>query len=207
MSLISFGTVALDNIKVPSGTKRNLLGGSAAHLSMSARLFTKVHLAGAIGRDFPLKHLNMLKRLKVNINSIYKADGKTFQWTGEYKKGDYNNAITLKTELGVIANPIVEVKKEQQYIPNVFLANIDPVSQDKFLSLMKNKKFIGLDSMNLWINIQKKNLLKLIKKVDLFVANDGEARMLTGYSNCIKAAKALRKLGPKLIVVKKVSME
>ena len=202
MSLIVTGTVALDNVKTPCGMKKDMLGGSAAHFSMSARLFTKVHLAAVVGKDFPNKHLQFLRRQKVDISSLIAEEGKTFRWDGEYKKEDLNTALTLETELGVIGcKP--RISEEQKNIPNVFLANIDPDIQMDLLKLMKKPRLVGLDSMNLWIAHKKPSLLKLMKKVDLFVVNDGEARALSGEDNLVKAAKKLHQLGPKLVVVKK----
>lgn len=203
MSLIVLGTVALDHIKTPSGNKKDLLGGSAAHFSMSARLFTQVHLVAIIGRDFPKKHIQFLERKGVDVSSLIQTSGKTFRWRGEYKKEDFNTAITLATELGVLLNYAPEVASHQRNIDNVFLANIDPDVQMKLLDIMGRSKLVGLDSMNLWIEHKRKSLLKLMKRVNLFVANDGEARALSGEGNLIKAAKALRKMGPELIVVKK----
>lgn len=203
MSLICFGTVALDNIKTPSGLKKDLLGGSASHFSMSARLFTKVYLASIIGEDFPKRHISFFKSKGVDISSVTVEKGKTFAWKGEYDQSDFNTAITLATELGVLDGYVPQVHEAHRNIPNVFLANFDPDNQAQFLQLMKNPKFIGMDTMNLWINIKKPSVLKLMKKVDLFVANDGEAKAITGESNLIKAARALRKFGPKLVVVKK----
>ena len=203
MSLMVLGTVALDNIKTHSGLRKNLLGGSASHFAMSARLFTKVHMVGIIGEDFPKRHLSFLKSKDIDLTSVIVEKGRSFAWRGEYKKGDYNNAITLATELGVLLNYQPRIASHQQDIPNIFLANIDPDVQMKLLSLVRRPKLIGLDSMNLWINIKKPSLKRLMKKVDLFVANDGEARALTGEHNFIKAAKALRKMGPRYVIVKK----
>ena len=203
MSLMVLGTVALDNVKTPHGEKRNMLGGSAAHFSMSARLFTDVHLVAVIGKDFPKEHLNLLKQRGINLTSLKEADGETFRWHGEYKKENLNSAITLETQLGVLQEYAPEISPDQRNVPNIFLANYDPDLQVKLLHLVKKPKLIGLDSMNLWIEIKRKSLLKLIKMVDLFVANDGEARALTEEQNLIKAAKKLRKLGPELIVIKK----
>jgi len=203
VSLISLGTIALDNIKTASGTKRLLLGGSASHFSMSASLFTKVYLVSVIGDDFPDKYIQLLKRKGVDLSSVTKREGKTFQWDGEYKKGDYNTAITRSTELGVLLNYDPQVAHEHRNMGNIFLANFDPNVQMKFLKLMRNPRFVGLDSMNLWINHMRKPVLKLMKKTNLFVLNDGEASKLSGETNLIKAAKHLRKLGPELIVIKK----
>jgi sugar/nucleoside kinase (ribokinase family) len=203
MSLVVLGTVALDHVKTPSGAKKDMLGGSAAHFAMSARLFTPVHLVAVVGKDFPGRHLEFLKRKGVDITSLQIGKGKTFRWRGEYKKGDLNSALTLATELGVLEHYVPEIADHQKHLPNIFLANIDPDLQMQLLSLMKKPQLIGLDSMNLWINIKLKSLKKLMKQVNLFVANDGEARALTGESNLIMAARALRSMGPKLIVIKK----
>jgi sugar/nucleoside kinase (ribokinase family) len=129
--------------------------------------------------------------------------GRTFAWQGEYDQKDFNTAITLSTELGVLEGYTPEVNLKHQNLSHVFLANFDPDNQYQFFQLMKNPQLVGMDTMNLWINIKKKSVLKLMKKVDLFVANDGEARAITGESNLIKAARALRKIGPQWIVVKK----
>jgi sugar/nucleoside kinase (ribokinase family) len=203
MSLVVLGTVALDHVKTPSGIKKDMLGGSAAHFSMSARLFTDVHLIAVVGGDFPDKHLQFLKRKGINLTSLKIGRGKTFRWRGEYQKNDFNTALTLATDLGVLEKYVPEIHATQRNLPNVFLANFDPDMQLKLLSHMKSPQLIGLDSMNLWIDIKKKSLRKLMKRVDLFVANEGEAKALTEETNMIKAAKRLRQMGPKLVVVKK----
>lgn len=203
MELIALGTIALDSIQTASGARKNLLGGSAAHFAMAARLFTKVHLVGIVGRDFPAEHVRFLKKKGIDLTSVVTHDGKSFRWEGEYKEGDYNNAITLATELGVLMDYAPRVASHQRHIPNIFLANIDPDMQMHLLKNMGRPRLIGLDSMNLWIAHKQKSLRRLMKKVNLFVANDGEARSLCGETNLIKAAKGLRRMGPEWIVVKK----
>jgi len=203
MSLLVMGTVALDDIQTSHGMKRDLLGGSASHFTMSASLFTDVHIAGVVGKDFPARHLRLLKSKSADISSLQIKDGKTFHWVGEYDARDWNSAVTRSTELGVLQGYEPRVTKEQSRMKDVFLANDDPDAQTQLLNQMTCPEFVGLDSMNLWIKIKKESLVRLIKRVDLFVANDGEAKMLTGEGNLIRAAKALRKLGPKYVVVKK----
>jgi sugar/nucleoside kinase (ribokinase family) len=203
MSLIVLGTVALDHVKTPSGAKKDMLGGSAAHFSMSARLFTPVHLVAVVGRDFPERHLDFLRRKGLDLASLKIGSGKTFRWRGEYKKGDLNTALTLATELGVLESYIPEIADHQRKIPNVFLANIDPDVQINLLDALHKPELIGLDSMNLWINIKRPSLKRLMKKVHLFVANDGEARALSGENNLIQAARKLSSMGPKMVVIKK----
>ena len=203
MSLVVLGTVALDHVKTPSGAKKDMLGGSAAHFSMAARLFTKVNLVAVVGGDFPQKHLDFLKAKGIDLTSLKIGNGKTFRWSGEYKKGDLNSALTLATELGVLESYVPYIADHQKHLPNVFLANFDPDLQMQLLAHLKKPQLIGLDSMNLWITHKQKSLKKLMKKVDLFVANDGEARALTGENNLIMAARRLHQMGPRLIVIKK----
>ena len=203
MSLVVLGTMALDHVKTPSGTKKDMLGGSAAHFAMSARLFTDVHLVAVVGRDFPQRHLDFLKRKGIDAASLKIGKGKTFRWTGEYKKGDLNTALTLATELGVLENYVPEIADHQRHAPNLFLANFDPDLQLKMLGQLKSPDLIGLDSMNLWISHKPKSLRRLMRQVHLFVANDGEARALSGEHNLIMAAKRLVAMGPKMVVIKK----
>lgn len=202
MSIIVLGTVALDKVKTPSGKKNWMLGGSASHFSMSARLFTEVNLVAVVGEDFPKKHIDFLKRKGVILTSLIKEKGKTFRWEGEYS-GDLNTALTLNTHLGVLSAFRPCVADCQKNIKNIFLANVDPDIQMRLLKMMKSPSLVGLDSMNFWIKHAKKPLLKLLKKVDMFVANDAEARDLSGEHNLINAAKKLCSLGPKMVVVKK----
>ena len=202
MSIIVLGTVALDSVKTPFGKRTEMLGGSAVHFSMSARMFTQVHLVAIVGKDFPAKHIDFLKRKGIVLDSLIRSEGKTFKWAGEYE-GDLNSARTKKTELGVLLEFCPQVAAHQQKIRNVFLANVDPDLQMKLLGCMRSPRLVGLDSMNYWIQNKRNSLLKLFKKVDIFVANDREARDLSGENNLVKAAVSLRKQGPKMVLIKK----
>ena len=202
MSIIVLGTVALDNVKTPAGTRSKILGGSASHFAMSARLFTDVNLVADIGEDFPEKHLEFLKGKGLNLDSLRARKGKTFEWDGEYK-GDMNTALTLNTELGVLASFKPVIEEYQKDVKYVFLANVDPTIQRHLLKDIRSPKLIGLDSMNYWISSTRESLLETLKMVDIYVANDAEARDLSGEVNLIKAAKHLSSLGPKMIVIKK----
>ncbi len=203
MSLLVMGTVALDDIETSQGTRKNLLGGSGAHCAMSASLFTDVHLVGIVGEDFPKRHISLLKSKGVDLTSVEISSGKTFHWTGAYDAKDWNSAITKQTELGVLDGYQPRITDHQRKTPYVFLANNAPDLQKSILDQIHDPKFIGLDSMNLWIVNMRKSLLKLLKRVDLFVANDREAQMLTGEGSLFSAARALRKMGPRFIVIKK----
>jgi len=203
MSIIVLGTVAMDTVKTPYGKRRHMLGGSAVHFAMSARLFTKVNLVAIVGEDFPPKHINFLRKKGINLTSLMIGKGETFKWKGEYQ-GDLNSALTLTTELGVLSTFKPIVSEEQKKIKNIFLANVDPDIQRHLLEHMRSPHLVGLDSMNYWINSKRKSLLRLLKEeVDIYVANEQEARSLSGESNLIKAARCLRALGPAMVLIKK----
>lgn len=202
MSILVLGTAALDTVKTPSGTRRHMLGGSAVHFSMAARLFTDVHLAAIIGKDFPQKYIDFLKEKGLILTSLIRSDGRTFKWEGEYR-GDLNTALTLSTELGALSGFIPTICEEQKTIKHIFLANIDPDIQRHLLNLIHSPKLVALDSMNYWIKHKRRALLRLLKDIDIYVANDQEARALSGEFNLIKAARGLGALGPKMILIKK----
>jgi sugar/nucleoside kinase (ribokinase family) len=179
-----------------------MLGGSAVHFAMSARLFTQVHLVAVVGADFPQAYIRFLKRRGIILDSLLRAGGKTFHWAGEYQ-GDLNTAITRKTELGVLAAFCPVITPEQKSIKNVFLANVDPDIQKSLLERMDAPRLIALDSMNYWIQNKRRSLLRMLKRVTIYVANDQEARSLTGERNLLNAAQSLLRMGPAMVLIKK----
>ncbi len=202
MPILVLGTVALDSIKTPHGSRSRIIGGSASHFSMSARLFTKVSIAACVGDDFPQKNINFLKAKGLDLSAVSVEKGKTFHWEGEYRE-DFNTAITLKTELGVLSSFKPCLLPAQRKIKHVFLANVDPDIQLFLLKNMRSPEIVALDSMNYWIDSKRKSLLKLFKKVDIFLANDKEASVLSGEPGVIKAAKSLQRMGPRMVLIKK----
>lgn len=202
MSIIVLGTVALDTVRTPFGFKRHMLGGSAVHFAMAARLFSKVSLVAIVGRDFPQKYLDFLAKKRIILTSLIRSEGKTFKWKGEYK-GNLDIATTLNTQLGVLSCFKPVVSSEQKRIKYIFLANVDPDMQRHLLRHMYSPRLIGLDSMNYWIRHNRKALIRLLKEVNIYVANEQEARDLSGESNLLKAAKRLHCLGPQMVLIKK----
>lgn len=203
MSIVVLGTLALDTIKTPYGKRENILGGSAAHFALAARFFTNVNLVTIIGKDFPKRYIDFLERNKgIVLSSVVIGKGRSFRWRGEYK-GNLNTAITLSTQLGVLSGFVPKVSGRQRQIKYIFLANLDPDIQRHLLKHMYAPVLVGLDSMNYWIKHKKKSLMKLLKEVDIYLANENEAYELTGEHNLVRAAMALNKIGPPMIVIKK----
>lgn len=201
--LVVLGTVGLDTIRLPSGFRQDILGGSAAHCAMSTSLFTTVHLAAVVGTDFPDKYLRFLKRRGVNLTSFEIKPGCTFRWEGEYKPHDLNTACTLNTQLGVIDGCIPKLSPQQRAVKHILLANYDPDVQAEVLGQMEKPDLVGLDTMNLWINIKRASLQRLLKKAHILFTNDAEARALSGEKDLMAAAERLTRLGPRIVIVKK----
>ena len=201
MSILVIGSVALDTVETPFGKVTEALGGSATHFSVSASYYTSVKLVAVVGEDFPEAHINLLKSKNIDVGGLEKVPGKTFRWEGKY---DYNlnNAQTLKTELNVFEHFNPKVPEAWKNADIHFLANIDPVLQLKVIEQVKSPKLIACDTMNFWIQGKREDLLKTIKHVNILTINEGEARLLSGESNLVKAAKKISSMGPKILVIK-----
>lgn len=204
MSVLIVGSTALDSIKTPKKENPRLLGGSASHAAVAASNFAPVRLVGIVGKDFPKAYLNLYKRRGLDLEGLDIADGKTFHWSGEYE-ANMNNRRTLLTELGVFEtfNPTLpESYRSSEY---VLLANIAPGLQHRVLDQMKKPRLVAADTMDLWLNIALPELLKLVKRLDLFVLNDSEAYQLTKEENVFCALAKLHKLGPEWVIIKQGS--
>ncbi len=201
--LVVVGTVAIDSIRTPFGSREKVFGGSASYFSYAASFFQKVALVGVVGEDFPEEYRRILGERPIDLSNLETVSGKTFAWKGFYEN-DMNSANTLETHLNVLAafNPKISLKQEPEF---VFLANIDPVLQLKVLDQLSKPrlKFVACDTMNYWIASKKEELLKVLSRVDGFVLNDGEARQLTGEPNLVRAAQIIRGYGPECVVIKK----
>jgi len=202
MSLLVIGTLALDKVETPYEARDEALGGSATFFCFAASNFHQVGLVGVIGDDFPMGEIAKLEAHGVDTRGVEKAAGKTFRWAGRYE-ADWNTRTTLDTQLGVFENWMPTVPDEMTNARFVFLANAAPAVQSAALDQCENPEFVMLDTMNLWIDIARDELLALIRRVDGIVLNDEEARMLTGQRNLIKAARAVLALGPKYVILKK----
>jgi len=202
MSLLVVGSVAFDSVKTPFGEVENALGGSATFFSASASYFTKVSLVAVIGSDFPEEHLTFLKSKGVNLEGLQRAEGKTFRWKGEYGYA-LNEARTLDTQLNVFQSFKPELPESYRSAEVVFLANIDPDLQYNVLEQVRRPKWVACDTMNYWIEGKRSSLLKILKKVDLLLINDGEARQLAGEANLVNAARNILSLGPKILIIKR----
>jgi sugar/nucleoside kinase (ribokinase family) len=202
MSLLVVGTTALDSIKTPRAENPRLLGGSASHAAVAASYFTTPHLVGAVGDDFPRKYINLYRRHGLDLAGLERLAGQTFHWSGEYEL-NMNRRRTLDTVLGVIENFSPTLPPAYTRLPYVLLANIAPDLQSHVLDQMRRPKFVVADTMDLWLNIARSALLKLLPRLDCLVLNDTEAAQLVEEENVIAALPRIHRLGPKYVIVKK----
>ncbi len=197
------GTVAIDNVRTPDASADNVLGGSAAFASVSCSYFTDTtRLVGVVGCDFPKEFLGMFESKGINIEGIEHSEKESFAWTGEYKEGMAERE-TLDVAINVLEDWQVKVPSSISDSPIVVLANMSPENQLQMLSqISAKKKFVIADTMDLWINIAREQLDKVLKQVDCLVVNEGEAKLLTGETNLIIAGEKMKALGPKHVIIK-----
>jgi sugar/nucleoside kinase (ribokinase family) len=202
MSVLVVGSVALDTVETPFGTATDALGGSATFFSAAASLFCPVQLVGVVGSDFPLDALAFLQARGVDLAGVEQADGESFRWSGVYSF-DLNSRETRETRLGVFADFKPRIPEAFRDAEWVFLGNIDPELQLDVLEQVRAPRFVACDTMNFWIESKRDALLELLRRVDVLLVNDSEARELSGDHNLLRAARWIQERGPGSVIVKK----
>jgi sugar/nucleoside kinase (ribokinase family) len=200
--LVVVGSVALDSVEANGTVHDDVLGGSASFFSTAASYFTPVKLVAVVGDDMPEQHLSFLGSRGVDLTGLERARGKTFRWKGRYTD-DLCNRTTLDTQLNVFADfkpKLPEAWRDGEFL---FLGNIHPSLQLDVLTQVHKPKLVAMDTMNFWIEGQLPALSKVLERVDLLVVNDEEARLLSKEHNLPRAARAIRAMGPKTVIVKR----
>jgi sugar/nucleoside kinase (ribokinase family) len=201
MSLLVVGALAYDTVETPSGKVEDILGGAATYFAVGASFFGPVRLVGVVGEDFKHEHRKLLLDQGVNLDGLETKPGKTFRWAGRYA-GDMNVAQTMATHLNVLDGYEPKVPAAFRDSTFVFLANAPPRTQAHVLDQVPDA-FSVLDTMNYWIQETWDDLLAVLRRVDMLVCNDQEARALAEDHSLIRAGRKLLDLGPKAVVVKK----
>ena len=202
MSLTVVGSIAFDAIKTPFGERERALGGSAVHFSLAAGFFTEVRPVGPVGDDFGEPENEVLRRHGVITDDIEHVEGgRTFFWSGEYE-WDLNTAKTLDTQLNVFGEFQPKLSEAARESDLLFLANIQPDLQRDVREQCTGAQLVALDSMNFWIESVRESLVQTISVVDMVLMNDAELRMLTEEPNLVRAAAAVRALGPRVVIAK-----
>jgi sugar/nucleoside kinase (ribokinase family) len=202
MSILVVGTVAFDSIETPFGSAERILGGSASYFALGASFFAPVRIVGVIGEDFPQEYLDLFSRRQIDLEGIEKARGDTFHWRGRYHE-DINVRDTLELHLNVLAGFVPDLPERYREAEYVFLGNIDPLMQLEVLNQIRCMRLVVCDTMDHWIRESLDGLRQVLKRIEMLVINDSEARLLSGQGNIVRAAREILKMGPKIVLVKR----
>lgn len=201
MSLLVVGSVALDSIQTPFGETTDAIGGSAVYFSVAASLLHPVQVVGVVGSDYPMAELQRLSARGIDWGGVERAPGESFRWKGKYSF-DLQSRETLETRLGVFADFQPRLPAKFASAEFLFLGNIAPELQHGVLDQVRRPQLVACDTMNYWIQGKKPVLLELLKRVDILMINDSEARELSGDWNIHRAGRWILQRGPKRVVVK-----
>lgn len=202
MSLLIVGTIAMDNIETPAGKVVDEIGGSAAYAALAASFSVPSAVVAIVGNDFPRETLDRLEQRGVDLAGVKVGDGPSFRWSGRYHE-NLNNRDTLDTQLNVLTQFKPDLPESFRDVEHVFLGNIDPELQMSVLKQLRRRKLVACDTMNFWLDSARPALLKLLAEIDLLIVNDEEARQLSGEHNLVRAAHAIRKMGPRMQLIKR----
>lgn len=202
MSVLVVGSIAIDEIKTPFEHHKDLLGGSASHAAVAASFFSPVRLVGVVGSDFPKPFRDVFEKRNIDTEGLQTVQGQTFRWSGEYS-WDFNSRKTLSVALNVFEKFKPDLPAKYRKTPHILLGNIAPALQLHVLDQIEKPKFVMADTMDLWIETAKSDLLDLLRRVDALCLNDSEARELTGQTSLIKAGQKILDLGPRYVIIKK----
>jgi sugar/nucleoside kinase (ribokinase family) len=202
--LLIVGSIAFDDLDMPSGEHRDVLGGAATYAALAASLVARsgARVVGVVGADFPEAHLGELRARGVDTSGVERAAGRTFRWHGRYSD-DLASRTTLDTQLNVFADFSPKIPASHCASPFVFLGNIHPKLQVDVVAQVQRPKLVAADTMNFWISGEPSALAEMLKRIDLLIINDEEARELSGIHNLVRAAAEIRKRGPKMLVIKR----
>ena len=199
--LTVFGSTALDTIRTPSKTLKDVLGGAATFAGIASSFFIKTGLIAVVGNDFPKKYHNILSK-KLDLQGLVIKNGKTFRYDGKYDH-TLSTRTTLKTELNVLSNFSPTVPEEYKKSNFVYLANNDPDQNSALIKEFDRVKFSMCDTIEFWISTKRASVIKMIKSVNAVVINDEEAKLLTKEFNLIKCAKKIMDWGTEYVIIKK----
>jgi len=202
VSILVVGSVALDTVLTPLEEKIDLLGGSATYFAAAASYFAPVRIVGAVGEDFQMNQLEFLKERSVDLGGLQIRSGRTFRWTGRYGD-DPNDRETIDLQYGVFAGFSPLLPDDYGASEYIFLANINPELQLRVLQQITAPKLIMADTIDHWIERRRGVLLEVLKGVHAVTLNDTEAKKLAGEDNLIRASKAILKMGPEIVIIKK----
>ncbi|WP_437767501.1 PfkB family carbohydrate kinase [Sorangium sp. So ce281] len=201
-AILIIGSMAFDDLELPSGNERDVVGGSATYSAFAASSFAPVRTVAVVGDDFPEETLAAMRSRGISIEGVERAPGKTFRWAGRYDV-DLIHRTTLDTQLNVFASFAPKLPETYRDTPFLLLGNIHPALQLDVLEQVRAPRFVLADTMNFWIEGEPKAVAAMLRRIDTLVVNDEEARQLSGKYNIRRAAKEILSRGPRRLIIKR----
>src|SRR6202790_3266289 len=202
MSIVAVGFLAYDTVETAGGKVEEVLGGGASYFAIAARFFSPVSIVAVVGSDFKAEDMRLFTDRNIDVRGVVKREGKTTRWHGRYHE-DLNMRDTISLSLNVLENFTPELLPDQCRADYLYLAPNDPDLQEHVLNQVMSPKVVVSDLFDYWIENTRPGLTKLLERIQILLCSDNEARILTGEHNLVKAGRAILKMGPATVLIKR----
>ncbi|WP_333646074.1 PfkB family carbohydrate kinase [Candidatus Binatus sp.] len=202
MSIVVVGFLAYDTVETPNGKVEEVLGGGASYFSIAARFFSPVSIVAVVGTDYRAEDFQLFTDRNIDVRGVVKREGQTTRWHGRYHE-DMNVRDTVKLSLNVLENFTPELLPDQCRADYLYLAPNDPALQEHVLDQVLSPKVVTADLYDYWIQNTRPGLAKVLERIQILLCSDSEARTLTGEHNLVKAGRAILKMGPSTVLIKR----
>ncbi len=201
--VLVIGSLAYDHIITPTADSGRVAGGSANFAAIAATHFSPARVVAVVGDDYEESLLELLRARGADVSGVERdRSGKTFFWRGKY--GDnFNRREALNTDLNVFEHfdpKLPDVYRKTKY---AMLGAIQPSLQLRVLDQLDPGAFVLADTIQLWVDATRDELLELFRRSSMVCINDGEAETLTGDDNIFRAGDWLRKNAAPIVLIKK----
>ena len=202
MSIVAVGFLAYDTVETPNGKVEEVMGGGASYFAIAARFFSPVSIVAVVGTDYKAEDTKLFTDRNIDLRGVIKREGKTTRWHGRYHE-DLNVRDTVKLSLNVLEGFTPELLPDQRRADYLYLAPADPDLQEHVLDQVLSPKLVTADLYDYWIDNTRAGLARVLKRINLLLCSDSEARVLTGEHNLVKAGRAILKMGPTTVLIKR----
>ena len=202
MSIVAVGFLAYDTVETPNGKVEEVLGGGASYFAIAARFFSPVSIVAVVGSDFKAEDMRLFTDRNIDVRGVVKREGKTTRWHGRYHE-DLNTRDTIALSLNVLENFTPELLPDQCRADYLYLAPNDPDLQEHVLDQVLSPKVVVADLYDYWIENTRAGLTKVLERIQILLCSDSEARILSGEHNLVKAGRAILKMGPGTVWIKR----
>jgi len=202
MSIVAVGFLAYDTVETPNGKVVEVLGGGASYFAIAARFFSPVGIVAVVGSDFKAEDFQLFTDRNIDVRGVAKREGKTTRWHGRYHE-DMNTRDTVALSLNVLENFTPQLLPDQCRADYVYLAPNDPALQEHVLDQVLSPKLVVADLYDYWIENTRPGLTKILERIQILLCSDSEARILSGEHNLVKAGRAILKMGPGTVLIKR----